>query len=91
MSKPARLSKLTKVFVVSLKYVPSKSDADTERLISQSQSLSRHGRKVPVAGDEVESISKAIYIQIKISQAAILFGELTHLSSHLSVASYPAH
>ena len=91
VSKPAGFCKLTKVFIVSFKYVPSKSNADSECLISQPQGSSRCIREITVSSNEVESISKVVNIQIKISQAVILFGELTHLSSHLSVASHPAH
>ena len=44
-----------------------------------------------MSSDEVESISKVVNIQIEVSQATILFGELAHFSSHIFVASHTAH
>ena len=86
VSKPAGLCKLTKVFIVSFKYVPSESNADSECLISQPQGSSRCIWEVPVSSNEVEPIFKVVNIQIKIAEATILFGELTYFSSHLPVA-----
>ena len=67
MSKPAGLGKLTKVVIVSFKYIPSKSNADSECLISKSQGFSCCDGEIPVSSNEVESISKVVNIQIKIS------------------------
>ena len=91
VSKPARLRELTEVFIVSFKYVPSESNADSECLISQPQGSSRCIGEIPVSSNEVESITKVVNIQIKVSQAAIFFGELAHFSSHISVASHTTH
>ena len=91
MSKPAGLSKLTKVVIVLFKYVSSESNANPECLISQSQGSSRCVGEIPVSSNEVESVSKVVNIQIKVSQVAIFFGELAHFSSHISVASHTTH
>ena len=91
VSKPAGLDKLTEVCIVSFKYISSKSNADPECLISQPQGSSRCVGEIPVSSNEVESISKVVNIQIEVSQATILFGELAHFSSHVPVAPHTAH
>ena len=91
MFKPARFRKFAKVTIITLEYVSSKTNTQTECLVGLLQGLPCSIGEVPVSSNEVESVSKVVYVQIKISQTAILFGELTHLLSHLPVASHTAH
>ena len=66
VSEPAGLCKLTKVVVVSFKYVHTETNADAECLIGKSQGSSRSIGEVPVSSNEVELVSKVVNIQIKI-------------------------
>ena len=41
--------------------------------------------------NKVESLAKIVNIEIKISEAAILFSDRTHFSVHLSTDAHSAH
>ena len=63
------------VVVIWIKYVvPSKTDVDAGFLISKSQGSSSGIGEIPVSSNEVESVSKIINVQIKVSETAIFFG-----------------
>ena len=42
-------------------------------------------------GNKVESLAKVISIEIKVSEAAVHFGDCTHFSVHLSTDAHSAH
>ena len=42
-------------------------------------------------GDKMESLAKIVNIEIKVSEATILFRDCSHLSLHLSIDAHSAH
>ena len=92
MFKPARFCKLAKMTIITLEYVSPKTNTQTECLVGLLQGLPCSIGEIPVSSNKVESLTEIVYVQVKISKSAILFGkstgssigDRTHAVSHQS-------